>query len=294
MGECCSTHVEEEVTVKKRIITVSTTNRVGGAQDGKKPQKFEWSLDQRLKDEIRDLYEDHRHKIDEELDSRDHVHKKNFEMRNVSVVPEGFYEGSWNTKLNQRVGEGRIVFHNGVFYHGQFERNVPHGVGLKIFPSGDIYFGDFINGKIEGFGEYITSEGTRYEGDFTNNLKDGNGTQEWENGAYYEGGWKQGKKHGKGKLEFPDGSTYEGGFVNDRYHSKGIFRWADGKKYAGQYHKGKRHGDGKFVWPNGKIYQGTWNKGKQNGGGICSRGGTKRMTEYEKGRLTKVYRDDCL
>lgn len=192
-----------------------------GLGQGQEDTEFRWQLDERLKKDLRELYDEHREMVEEEMQTESEAEDNGITFKNVQAVQEGIYEGGWSAKSGQRLGEGRIIYHNGAMYHGQWDKNLPNGTGLKIFTDGDAYFGEFINGKMEGFGEYFTSDGKHYEGDFVRNEYEGEGTEEWEDGTVYKGGWKAGKKHGKGKLKLANGCSYDGGFKEGLFEGKG-------------------------------------------------------------------------
>ncbi|CAI2375817.1 unnamed protein product [Moneuplotes crassus] len=292
MGNCCTSEKEKNdidvtrIGTRKVVLNRDPTKK--GLGETEDDNKFRWKLDERLKKDLRDLYDEYKEMVEEEMQPESEAEEAGIKFINVQAVQEGVYEGGWSTKSNQRLGEGRIIYHNGTFHHGMWDRNLPNGTGLKVFTDGDVYFGEFVNGKMEGYGEYFTSDGKHYEGEFVRNVYEGEGTEEWDDGTVYKGGWKAGKKHGNGKLDLANGCSYEGGFKNGLFEGKGTYKYEDGKKYKGDYLKNKRHGYGVFTWPNGKIYEGHWVNGKQHGGANCKRGGTEVETEWKKGELIKA------
>ena len=92
-------------------------------------------------------------------------------------------------------GKGKIIFHDGIYYIGQFKDNLRNGKGILYYKNGNIlYEGEFVNGKREGQGKYFDEFGT-----------------------YYDGQWKNNLKNGQGKICLPNGIIiYEGNFMNNK------------------------------------------------------------------------------
>lgn len=209
---------EGDIQPEMELQTRKVNKKVGLALDD---GEFKWLLDQRLSANLLEIYNLHKDKVTEEMDTDTTVESKDVEMKVAQVVKDGWYEGGWDKTTHKRSGQGRLQYPNGAFYHGNFEKNHPNGIGLKIFPGGDAYFGDFVNGQMEGHGEYFSSEGVTYKGEFYRNVQEGDGTQTWPDGTKYTGSWKEGKKHGRGKVTVSDGSSYKGAWKEDMMHGEG-------------------------------------------------------------------------
>ena len=80
-------------------------------------------------------------------------------------------------KDNKACGNGYCETFFGDKYEGQFENNVPNGLGLYISAFGDEkYSGDFSNGKKHGWGKLERKGKMEYEGFFKEGLFHGMGT----------------------------------------------------------------------------------------------------------------------
>lgn len=224
MGQnnCCREMICKEQLKSDMQIEPRQRKKVN-KQVGLALKEGEFCLDQMLSSNLRGIYDQHKWKLAEELGSETTADEKQIKTRVARKVEDGTYEGGWIKGTNKRAGEGRLVYPNGAFYHGNFDKDHPNGTGLKIFTDGDVYFGDFENHQMEGHGEYTSQEGITYEGEFHRNVQEGEGTQTWPDGTTYSGGWKEGKKHGKGKLLLSNGNSYVGDFKEDHFEGKGKY-----------------------------------------------------------------------
>lgn len=107
----------------------------------------------------------------------------------------GEYTGEINDITKERSGRGIQIRSDKSIYLGYWKNDKPNGKGKLIYHKGDYYEGDFVDGKIEGFGHYINEiNGISYIGTWKNELQDGNGTEKWDNDTEYEGQYREGKK----------------------------------------------------------------------------------------------------
>lgn len=128
------------------------------------------------------------------------------------VFPNGKYTGL--IRGDKKVDLGTFQFDNGCIYRGNWENDLPNGLGLLISPENIKYKGDFVNGKFQGSGVYKCND-SKYKGKFYNNLKHGYG-REYIGQTIYKGEFVNGKKHGKGKLHTPT-LDFNGTFKNGKF-----------------------------------------------------------------------------
>merc|ERR1711862_60077 len=97
---------------------------------------------------------------------------------------------------NLAEGYGKFISHDGnLNYEGYFEKNLPHGKGIKVTNGKERYEGDFTRGKKEDTKGKQHVEGKyTYEGGFKNDLYDGEGVYKYEDGTLrsYNGQWCDG------------------------------------------------------------------------------------------------------
>lgn len=117
------------------------------------------------------------------------------------IYPIGIYTGQM---LNdKKSGVGIFFFFNQMKYHGYWEEDLPHGLGILEF-NGGIYKGDFYKGLFKGFGKF-TSRGYKYKGTWKNNKKSGKGEEFFfNNSEKYSGDFLNNLRHGDGKLKIHD------------------------------------------------------------------------------------------
>ena len=86
-------------------------------------------------------------------------------------------------------GKGKIIFHDGRYYIGQFKDNLRNGKGILYNKNGNIlYEGEYVNGNREGKGKLIFEDDAYYIGQFKDNLQNGKGIEYYKNGNIkYEG-----------------------------------------------------------------------------------------------------------
>ena len=95
-------------------------------------------------------------------------------------------------------GEGKLTYHDGTVYEGNFADGLRHGRGKLVEPCGDVYDGEWRKDKPHGQGRLTFGVG-----------------------GFCEGEWSGGVMHGIGTKVEPDGSKYVGAFVNDAWHGAG-------------------------------------------------------------------------
>lgn len=161
-------------------------------------------------------------------------------------------------------GKASFTFPDGKVYEGDFENDLPNGVGCMTFPNGDTYDGHWKNGKMEGHGTYRFFDLRRdrfngyYEGFFSDSQFDGWGKREYANKAKYCGRWQHGKKTGEGQLLFATGDSFSGIWEEDVL-KEGLVSFADGSTYNGHLKDYRFMGFGTYMRPDGTILQGKWN-----------------------------------
>ena len=82
------------------------------------------------------------------------------------------YSGTLNEK-GQRSGYATFIFEDGEKYEGQWENDLPHGLGRYDHVSGYYYKGEFARGKRHGLGAYFMAYGGKLEGTFSNDVPEG-------------------------------------------------------------------------------------------------------------------------
>ena len=96
-------------------------------------------------------------------------------------------------------GEGNLLFRDGSYYKGTFEKNNYNGKGIFNFQDGRKYNGDWKNSVIDGEGVFSWDDDTKYKGHYKNFVREGNGVYSF--GAnLYDGHWICGVPHGEGTL----------------------------------------------------------------------------------------------
>ena len=104
----------------------------------------------------------------------------------------GKYTG--NIINGQRNGYGKMKYHTGYIYVGEWKNNERNGTGEMRYPYGDIYDGEWKNNEINGNGKMIYHTGYIYVGKWKNNKRNGYGTMKYPDGTIYKGKWKNNKK----------------------------------------------------------------------------------------------------
>lgn len=207
--------------------------------------------------------------------------------------PDSYYEGSFDDKLNCKVGLGlylKIKENKKKYkYFGYFQKDLFDGVGIYASSNGYLYEGEFRNGRRSGYGFERINESYSYQGFFSDNkfngygvyqsfekkaiyygtflnsLKDGLGFIQFSDGSFYSGFWKKNYRSGKGLSKWEEGHTYIGEWVEDKMEGQGTFTWTKGDIFTGSYHNNLRHGNGNYYYKNGSVLQGRWINGKKEG-----------------------------
>jgi hypothetical protein len=215
-----------------------------------------------------------------------------------------------------RHGIGKMKFHNGDRYEGEFEKNSFHGFGVYLWNTiidednnivtGRKYEGEWKDGKRHGRGIYHSGKGDTYSGSFINDLYEGTGTLKTAKGDYFEGQFIRGRPSGYIKISYANGDIYEGDILAGNYEGKGslhyrsnlgsyVGNWecgkehgrgeriySDGSKYNGEFFEGEKEGEGMMFFANGDQYLGNWKRGHMSGKGVYQ---YKNGDSYEGGFL---------
>lgn len=181
-----------------------------------------------------------------------------------SIYEGDFQRGRFN-------GSGRFIHANGDMYEGEFVDNMAEGYGKFQTPDGNtVYEGMFEKNLPHGKGVKICNQKERYEGDFNFGKKNGSGEQHQEGVYTYKGGFKNDTYDGEGEYVYEDetGRSYRGLWENGKYHGQGTYTFQNGDVYQGEYFEGSKHGHGKLTMQEkGVVYEGEWANGKQHGQG---------------------------
>jgi len=166
--------------------------------------------------------------------------------------------------MNEKfTGKGRYTFPNHAEYSGDFEEDLPEGMGQLELPNGDSYEGQWVAGEMSGFGIYrfynekLDRFKGQYEGQFSNSKFNGFGKMIYPNSSVYCGYWRDGLKEGLGEFACINGETIMGRWENDDL-VEGIYTFKDGTKYVGHFRNFNFNGFGSLIHPDGSTQQGYW------------------------------------
>lgn len=140
-------------------------------------------------------------------------------------------------RLGNHNGTGYYRLSNGSVYDGQFQDNLPHGIGLFRYTAGEIRYcrGSWNKGFLEGDVNIIYFNKNIYMGRFYN-----------------------GKPHGRGEMKFHDKKmSYSGTWENGIAVGSGTIHYVD-CQYVGQISNCIPHGYGSFIDKSGEICYGKW------------------------------------
>lgn len=176
-----------------------------------------------------------------------------------------------------------------IYYEGEWEKGVFHGVGIYYKENGTIKAGEWDYGKLtQAEVDFILPNG-HYRGYVKNNQPDKHGIMEYADGSFYRGGWKEGKWHGKGLYVSGNDSiltiwaegqlngetliqtpyfSFEGGYFEGYPHGFGSLSVPESLEFVGYFREGERNGYGEIVLKNGDSYKGDWVNGLFQGEGI--------------------------
>ena len=171
---------------------------------------------------------------------------------------------------NKRHGNGKMTWHDGRIYEGEWKDDKANGKGKFSWHDGDIYEGEWKDDKANGKGKFSWPDGRIYEGDFIDNRQHGKGTMTWANGDKYEGEWKDDMSNGQGKQTYHNGDIYEGEWKDNIMNGKGKLVKYNGGIYEGDFSNGRKEGTGKYksVKPDSTItYEGEFKNDKFSGHG---------------------------
>ena len=199
------------------------------------------------------------------------------EITDVGVYTGQFQDGMYH-------GWGRMEWHSGDTYEGEWQFGVRTGVGIMTWADEAVYSGDFVNGTYHGRGCLQMTDGSVYTGSFVNGQFTGYGQKTWPDGSMYIGDFVNGTYHGRGCLQRTDGTVYSGSFVNGAQSGQGSILWPGGIIYIGEFVNGKRTGQGRMVWPDGSIYCGAFLDGSYHGYGVLEKPDGQRWEgQWENG-----------
>lgn len=199
------------------------------------------------------------------------------------------YIGSFNPVTHLKQGFGILYTTERNKYIGEFDNDMPNGIGTLLFSDGAYYQGNFINGKQNGYGKYEEKD-YLYIGDFINDLRNGKGEETFNNGTIFKGMFVNDSRLGIGILILPSGKSVEGYYdkdsvqgicrminndeeiisigewKNNTMNGINLFMWEKEKRFLGEYINSIKCGFGIFYW-DGFVYEGYWINGKQHGFG---------------------------
>ncbi len=215
--------------------------------------------------------------------------EREYEMRSKDSITliTGQYSG--NTDFGYFFGEGRFDFNTGATYSGNWNENMPDGLGELKVPFEGVYRGDFDASHKNGKGVFIWDDGTVYDGEWKNDCMEGQGEYDDVSGVRYVGTFKvdtffdgdctfeneTGSYHLKYKdghineaqIIFSDNSKYIGGADEKAINGHGVLAYANRDLYDGTFKEGKRNGSGSYRWITGNRYDGEWSNDLMNGTG---------------------------
>lgn len=174
---------------------------------------------------------------------------------------EGDYVGTLD--LNGcMTGVGRVHWHSGDEYVGEWLKDAMHGRGVYTWADGDRYEGEYVNGCMQGVGMMIDATG-KYVGDWFADTRHGFGKQQDPTGnLLYEGQWQYGKREGHGVLlDLLHHTSYEGSFHHNLKHGHGVETNEDGDVYEGEFVEGLPHGHGRYHYADGSTFCGRFKAG---------------------------------
>ncbi|MDX9873427.1 MAG: hypothetical protein RBS88_00840, partial [Spongiibacteraceae bacterium] len=83
-------------------------------------------------------------------------------------------------------------------YTGQCEAGRPEGAGKVVYHNGDRFEGEFRDGLPHGKGSWFGAAGDSYRGEWVAGMRSGEGTYRWASGSEYSGHWHDDRRHGQG------------------------------------------------------------------------------------------------
>lgn len=190
-----------------------------------------------------------------------------------SFRPNGamLYIGQYDK--NEFHGSGISYFEDGETYQGSVKNSLKDGYGVFTKLEGVVWDGDFTQGSFigqwekqipEGLGAHNWVLGAKYVGGWKDKKRNFKGTLTWPNGKVYHGDWKDDLRHGEGSLSYEDGTEYKGQFTEDKITGIGELKLADGTSYVGSFENNTFHGKGTWIDVEGSTFQGNWIQGEFN------------------------------
>ncbi|KAG2379098.1 hypothetical protein C9374_007736 [Naegleria lovaniensis] len=132
------------------------------------------------------------------------------ESLNPENIPLCYFVGDW--KDGKKNGKGRMLYHNGDRFYGEFVNDMKHCErGIYLYSNGDMFVGQFQNDVKEGNGVYtFAADGSSLDGT-------------WKSGKFVEGTWNW--KDGKIAFKSSDftSKTVQGNFVFQNFKASGSF-----------------------------------------------------------------------
>jgi hypothetical protein len=180
---------------------------------------------------------------------------------------KAFYEGQWQNDVPNGLGVMIDTFHGR--YQGAWKRGLREGNGHFRDAAGKSYQGKWKDNSRNGSGTETLPSGERYEGDFQNSLRHGKGVTTRGETYTHTGAWRRGKMHGKGTLE-EDGMRYVGEFKNGERTGKAHIFYSEFLEYKGEVLRGKRQGSGVMLFEDDRRYNGEWVNDEMEGYGVLT------------------------
>lgn len=229
------------------------------------------------------------------------VSNKNLIYKQILYHNNTIYLGTLNSKTLKKEGRGILYGEDQSKYIGEFQNDLPNGIGRLLFNDGSYYEGMLKDGKQNGYGKY-EFENYIYIGNWVNDMREGKGEEQFKDGSFFKGNFHLDQKKGLGILIYPNGKSIEGYFNSENTINgicrmkfednskvslglweqgvmKGInlFYWDNNQKYIGEYVNFVKNGFGIFCWEDHSIYVGYWINGKQHGYGFM-----RELTEEDE------------
>ncbi len=188
--------------------------------------------------------------------------------------------------LLKRYCKGKMEWHSGDKYSGEFSFGKPHGKGILTYANGSSYEGKFHYGVPNGFGKMIYEDKSVYEGEWLDGLKHGEGAYSYVCGDEFYGNFQDDQIKGYGTILFSNGESYSGNWENNLPEDYGVFSRNDGSQFAGMSRSGEKDGPGMIIWAKGDTLKGTWSGGKiEDDATFVFNDGSTMVSFWEDGKL---------
>lgn len=194
------------------------------------------------------------------------------------------------------------------FYAGEVINEIPNGFGILIYPNGDYHIGQFEKGKINGFGLFVQVDLNKLiAGKFVNGVINGVGMEVLDNNTASIGNYFDGELVDEVRfIDYLDfnfnirkfsiniqqynelGISYFCGVSNDNYFDiAGVVCYDSGINYIGQYNRGQQSGLGIKIYTDGSFYIGMFNNAAIHGYGILIKDETMKVGYWENNCFIK-------